>query len=155
MMARALGRAEHKHNPSGNEIKELAKKIGDESLTKTDIGIEYYKRAGFIDLSTLENGKVYEWAVDEPLMFYTTPSENEGNDQNDIKTVVVRIRKMTGVEDEYEVETIKKQGGSSSLGKSALMESIFLQSSSGRKDSFTLAMEKLEDERFKFTVRKN
>ncbi len=155
MMARALGRAEHKHNPSGNEIKELAKKIGDESLTKADIGIEYYKRSGFMNISTLENGKVYERAVDEPLMFYAAPAENEDDNQSDIKTVVVRIRKMTGVEDEYEVETIKKQNGSSSLGKSALMESIFLHSSSGRRDSFTLAMEKLEDERFKFTVRKN
>jgi hypothetical protein len=154
MMARAMGRAERKHNPASNEIKELAKKIGDESLTKADIGIEYFNRTGFIDTSTLENGKVYERAVDEPLMFYTTPAEDEDDNQNGIKTIVVRIRKMTGVEDEYEVEIIKKQDGSSSVGKSALTGSISLHNPLDREDSFTLAMEELQNERVKFTVRK-
>lgn len=154
MMARALGRAERKHNPAENEIKELAKKIGDESLAKGDIGIEYYPRAGFIDISTLEDGVVYERAVDEPLMFYTVLKEKEGVKETDIKTVVICINKRVGPEDQYEVEKITKQRNTSSHGNNSLAETIFLHDSVGQRESFRLDVEKLEGEKFKLTVRK-
>ena len=73
-MARVMGRAERKPNPASNEIKSLSEKIGDESLAKAEIGVEYYQRAGFIDISTVDNGIAYERSVDEPLMFYALPA---------------------------------------------------------------------------------
>ena len=154
MMARALGRADREHNPAESEMKELAKKIGDESLVKADVGIEYYQRAGFIDISTLKDGVVYERAVDEPLMFYTLLAEKEGDKDTDVKTVVIRISKLTDAEDHYEVEKITKQRNTSSHSKNGLTNTIFLYDSQGRKESFRLDVEKLEGERFKLTVRK-
>ncbi len=154
MMARAMGRAERKHNPDENEIKELAKKIGDDSLAKAEIAVEYYQRAGFIDISTLEDGVVYERAVDEPLMFYDVSTDEVGVEKAEIKTVVIRISKVIGTEDEYEVETITKQAGSSSVGKSGLTGSIFFHDSMGHKELLRLGVEKLEGERFELTVRK-
>ncbi|MBN2313987.1 MAG: hypothetical protein JXM79_08655 [Sedimentisphaerales bacterium] len=154
MMARALGRADREHNPAENEIKELAKKIGNESLIKTDIGIEHYQRAGFVDISTIDDGAVYERAVDEPLMFYTVLKEKEGDKETDIKTVVIRICKLAGTEDEYEVEKITKQRNTSSHGKNGLAGSIFIDDSLGQKDSLRLDVEKREAGKFKLTVRK-
>lgn len=154
MMARAMGRAERKHNPDENEIKQLAKKIGDESLAKADIGIEYYQRAGFIDLARAEDGAVYERAVDEPLMFYTVPAKKEGDEDTDIQTIVLRISKLAGKEDLYEVEKITKQLNMSSHGKNGLSATIYLYDSIDQRESFKLDVEKLEGERFKLTVRK-
>jgi hypothetical protein len=154
MMARAMGRAERKHNPAENKIKELAKKIGDESLTKEEVAEEYYRRAGFVTFSEVENGKAYERAADEPLMFYTIPADEEGIDKVKIKTIVIRIIKMIGTEDEYEVERITKQGGGSSVGKSGWTGRIYFHDSTGHKKLFSLGIEKLEVERFKLTLRK-
>lgn len=154
MMARAMGRAEGKHNPDEDEIKKLAKKIGDKSLAKAEVEEEYYRRAGFADISTVENGKVYERAVDEPLVFYSMPADEEGIDKAKIKTIVIRISKMIGTEDEYEVEKITKQGGGSSVGKSGLTGYIFLRDSTGHRELFSLDVEKLKAEKFKLTVRK-
>ncbi|MHC4565601.1 MAG: hypothetical protein ACYTE3_07550 [Planctomycetota bacterium] len=154
MMARAMGRAEKKHNPASNEIKSLAKKIGDESLAKAEVGVEYYRRAGFIDLSTANDGVEYERAADEPLMFYAVSADEEGVEKAGIKTIVLRIGKVSGAEDQYELETITKQGGSSSTGKRGLDSSIILHDSMGHKVWFTLNVEKLGGERFRLTVRK-
>lgn len=154
MMARAMGRAERKHNPAEDEIKELAKKIGDESLANGEVALEYYQRAGFVDISTMENGKVYERAVNEPLMFYTFPADEQGIDRSKIKTIVIRINKIIGTEDEYEVEKIIKQGGGSSVGKNGLTSSISLHDSAGHKELFNLDVEKLECGEFRLTVRK-
>ncbi|HUV63572.1 MAG TPA: hypothetical protein VMW24_06705, partial [Sedimentisphaerales bacterium] len=154
MMARVMARAESEHHPAGNEIKELAKKIGDESLATANIGIEHYQRAGFIDISTLEDGAVYERALDEPLLFYTLPEEQEDADKNDIKTIVMRIREVLGTEDQYEVEKIEKQRSFSSRGKNGLNQSIFLGGSAGGDTSLRLEVKKLEDGRFRLTTHK-
>ncbi|MEJ2703332.1 MAG: hypothetical protein P8Z79_12905 [Sedimentisphaerales bacterium] len=147
MMARALGRAEQDHGPSSNEIRKLAKKIGDESLAKVAIGIEHYKRAGFIDLSTVQDGAVYERAVDEPLMFYSV-----ADDGNNIKTITIRISKVAGKEDQYETQIIKKQPGSTSVSNSGLAERVFLLRGDEGQRSLRLDIDKLENERFKLTV---
>jgi len=154
MMARVMARAESEHNPAGNEIKELAKKIGDESLATANIGIEHYQLAGFIDVSTLEGGAVYELAIGEPLMFYTLPAEQEVADKDDIKTIVMRIRKVVGTEDQYEVEKIEKQRSFSSRGKNGLNQRIFLGDSMSRDESLSLKVENLEGKKFRLTVRK-
>ena len=154
MMARAMGRAQSEHDPAGNEIKELAKKIGDESLAKVDVGAEYYQRAGFRDISKSEDGAVYELAIGEPLMFYTLPAEKEDADKNDIKTIVIRIDKVTGKEDQYEVEKIEKQRGSSSRSKNGLDQSIALGNWTEQNKPLRLQVKNLESGRFRLTVRK-
>jgi len=153
-MSRAMGRAESKHNPASNEIKSLAKKIGDESLAEAEVGVEYYERAGFIDLSTVYKGIVYERSVDEPLMFYTLQADEEGLEKTDIKTVVIRISKAMGAESKYEVEKISKRNNGSSIGKSLLNGSIFIHDSWSHSKPFRLDVERLKGERFKLTVRK-
>jgi hypothetical protein len=154
MMARAMGRAEKKHNPLSSEIKALAKKIGDESLAKAEVGVEYFRRAGFVDLSTANDGTEYERTADEPLMFYAVSADEEGVEKTRLKTIVLRISRAAGTEDQYEVETITKQGGSSSTGKRGLNGSIILHDSMGHKVWLTLNVERLEGERFRLTVRK-
>jgi hypothetical protein len=154
MMARAMGRAESEHNPNSNEIKQLAKKIGDDSLAKADVGIEYYQRAGFMDISTVKDGAVYERAADEPLMFYTILAEKEGDQDTDIRTIVIRIKKLTGMEDQYEVQKITKQRNTSSHSNNGLAGTISLYHPADHEELLRLNVEKLEDERFKLTVRK-
>lgn len=154
VMARAMARADREHNPASSEMKNLAKKIGDESLLKVEIGIEYYQRAGFIDISTLENGSSYERAVNEPLMFYTVLNDKEGDNKIDINTIVLRIFKLAGSDDEYEVEKITKQRNTSSHGKNGLAGTIYFYESVGHTESLKLDVEKLEAEKFKLTVRK-
>ncbi len=153
MMALAMGRAQKKHNPAPNEIKALAKKIGDESLAKAEVGVEYYQRAGFIDMSTIDDGIGYERAAGEPLMFFAAPVDEEGVEKTGIRTIVMRIRKSAGTDDQYEVETITKQGGSSSTGKMGLTENIILHDPMGHRVWFMLDVEKIEGERFRLTVR--
>ena len=154
MMARAMGRAEKGHNPASNEIKALAKKIGDESLAKAEIGVEYYRRAGFMDVATLPDGAEHERTAGEPLMFYSVPADEEGGENAKIKTLVLRISKVTGTEDQYEVETITKQGGMSSTGKRGLNGSVALYDSTGNRKYFWLDVKELGGQRFRLTLRK-
>ena len=155
LMARAMARAESKHDAAGSEIRQLAKKIGDESLATANVGAEYYRRAGFSDISTLDDGAVYELAAGEPLMFYTLTAESQDTDKNDIKTIVVRINKIAGKkEDQYEVEKIEKQQGTSSCSKNGLNENIFLSGSTPGRAPLELRVKKLEDARFRLTLRK-
>jgi hypothetical protein len=153
--ARVMSRAKMKHGPASNEIKSLAKKIGDESLAKAEIGIEYYQRAGFIDISTVYDGVVYERSVDEPLMFYTVQADEEGFEKIDIKTVVTRISKAIGTEGQYEVEIISKRNNGSSWEQGGLSGSITLHDSLDHNKSFRLDVERLDGERFKLTVRRD
>jgi hypothetical protein len=155
MMARAMSRAESKHNPASNEMKALAKKIGDESLAKAEVGVEYYRRAGFIDMSVMDDGVEYERAAGEPLMFCAMPADEEGVEKTRIKTIALRIDEVIGSEDQYEVTTVTKQGGSSSTAKRGLTEHIILRDSVAHRVWFTLDVEKLAGERFRLTVRKN
>ena len=154
MMVLAMARAESHHNPRSSEIKSLAKKIGDESLAKAEVGVEYYQRAGFTDMSTVSNSIEYERTVGEPLMFYLVPVDEEEAEKARIKTVVLRISKAAGAEDLYELETITKQGGSSSTGKRGLNGSIALYDSLGHRKYFRLDVKELEGKRFRLTLRK-
>jgi hypothetical protein len=152
MMARALARAQRKHDPAAQEIKSLAKKIGDESLTKVELGVETYQRAGFIDMSAVDMDSAYERGVDEPLLFYAMSVDEEGSGKTQIKTVAIRISKAIGTEDQYEVETVMKQRGSSSVRKGELHGSLDLHDPMGREKLFRLDIEKLEGDRFKLSV---
>ncbi|OHB74673.1 MAG: hypothetical protein A2Z25_09345 [Planctomycetes bacterium RBG_16_55_9] len=67
---------------------------------------------------------------------------------------MIRIGKVTGKEDQYELEKIVKQRNTSSRGKNGLTESIYLNDWTGQTESFRLNVEKLEDERFKLAVQK-
>jgi hypothetical protein len=153
-MARAMGRAEKTHNPASNEIKSLAKKIGDESLAKAEVVAECYQRAGFVDVLTVDDGVVYERAVNEPLMFYDAAADEEDAEKVRIKTFVTRISKLTGTEDQYEVEIITKRNGGSSHRKRDINSRIYLRDLSGPKEFLWLDVDRLEGERFKLTVRK-
>jgi hypothetical protein len=153
-IARVMGRTERKHNPASNEIKLLAKKIGDESLAKDEIGIEYYQRAGFVDFSTVDEGVVYERAVNEPLMFYKVTADEEDAEKAGIKTFVVKISKVVGEEGKYRVEIITKQGGGSSHRRREISSRIYLRDLFGSKEFLGLDVDRLEGERFKLTVRR-
>jgi hypothetical protein len=153
MMARAMGRAEGEHDPASSQVKELAKKIGDESLAKADVGIEYFKRAGFIDISMLEDGVVYERGLNEPLVFYAVQAAEDAA-KNDIKTIVIRISQVAGKDGQHEVEKVEKQRSFSSRGKNPLEQRIFLGGLTGGNESPRLEVKNLESGRFRLTVRK-
>jgi hypothetical protein len=152
MIARALGHAQMKHNPAAQEIKSLAKQIGDESLAKLELGIEHYQRAGFTDMSTVDMDSVYERGVDEPLLFYVLPADEAGREKPHIKTVAIRISKAIDTKDHYDVETVTRQRGSSSVSKGDLYGSLDLHDPMGHETLSRLVIEKLEGDRFKLSV---
>lgn len=151
MMARTLRRADRQHNPAENEIKSLAERIGDESLAKTELSAEYFNRAGFIDLADVNDPAVFERGVNEPLLFYATPTDGS---QEKIETIAITIGYVPGTEDQYEVTTVEKAPGSSSVGTRGLTQVVFFNDPSESGKMFHLETETLGDDRFKLTFRK-
>lgn len=152
MLARALGRAQRKHNPAAKEIEALAKQIGDESLAQAELGVEHYRKAGFIDMSAVGDDTAYERAVDEPLMFYGLSVDGRDAEQTQIKTVAIYISKSGDPAYEFDVETVTKQGGSSSTRKGSLPGEIVLRDPMAHKQWFRLNIAKLEGDKFKLQL---
>ncbi len=151
MMARVLGRANRQHNPAPNEIKSLAEKIGDESLAQTEVPVEYYERAGFVNLATAESPSTFERGLGEPLVFYNIQA---GDPESKIRTVAITMTQAPGKDDHYQMTKVEKAKGMSSIGTRDATEIVFLNDLSEETPKAQLDIEQLEDDRFKLTLRK-
>ena len=155
MLAKAMSRTLREHNPATNEFKSLAKQIGDESLSSAEVGIEYFQRAEFIDMSTVDAGTEFERALGEPLMFYQHPTSLEKEDEEtNIKTVVIRISSTTTTDNDnpHQVETIAKATNQSSVRTRGLSENILVHTPVIQEGYFRLKIKALEGDIFKLTV---
>jgi hypothetical protein len=154
MLAKAMSRTLREHNPAKSEFKSLAKQIGDDSLATAEIGVEYFQRAGFIDISTVNSGTTFERAVNEPLMFYHCPTPEKEDAETLIKTIVIRISPTIASEGQHQVSTITKQPGQSGSRTRGLSENILIHTPVIQNDAFTLNAKKLEGDRFILTLSK-
>jgi len=153
MLAKAMSRTVREHHPAKNEFKSLAKQIGDESLAAAEIGVEYFQRAGFMDISAVDHGTVFERALNDPLMFYLRPAALKKEDEGtSIKTIIIRIASATGDKTQRQVETITKAANQSSSRIGGLSENILIHTPVIQEGSFRLKIKELEGDRFKLTV---
>jgi hypothetical protein len=152
MRARALTHAERQHNPEANQFKSLAKKLGDESLAKCDIDLEYFHWAGFIDLTDAGEGVTLERAVNEPAAFCLQTRTGE------VATVTVRVESAgqaspsPGQTPAYQLTKIIKTENSSSVGSNPFYPGT-TSASIHDYGALDIKIETLDSGRFRFTVR--
>lgn len=70
LQARAMQRTGKSHNARAEEIKNLAEKLGDESLAKVPLDEEIFRQVGFINPQQLKEPIKMEKSMDEPVLFY-------------------------------------------------------------------------------------
>ena len=68
--ARVMEYADDKFGSHKQEIKRLAKKLGDESLAETSIAPEVFTRLGFIDIDKIAPPVEYQRQLSQPLSFF-------------------------------------------------------------------------------------
>jgi hypothetical protein len=107
--ARALAYTVKEHSPRRNDIKELAKKLGDEKLADLPIGVEVFRHIGFIDANSLDQPYEVEKKLGQAVSFYYFKQDGT------LRTCTFRVVKDES--DRYAVEDIQKEKGTSSVGQ--------------------------------------
>lgn len=108
LFARALAYTVRDHSPRQSDIKQLAKKLGDEKLAEQPIGVEIFQQIGLIDANSLDQPYEIEKKLGEAVSFYYEKKDNT------IKTVTFRV--TNDESGNYSVEHIEKEKGMSSVG---------------------------------------
>ena len=110
LRARAMQRTEKDHNVRADEIKNLAEKLGDESLAEVPIAEEIFRQMGFINPEQLMEPVEIEKPINEPILFYRCLGDGE------LQTFALRI--VRSQESSYLVPyyllTVESRKGSSS-----------------------------------------
>ncbi len=151
MRARVFARVDKKLNPESNRFKQIAKKLGDESLAKAAMDISHFTEAGFIDLTDRTETATVEKGLNDPAAFCIV------NDEGDICTVVLTIQpaapssESSPLPRQYELARIVKTKNSSSVGTSSYRPgptSVYLRD--WGLDLVTI--KSLANERFRFSI---
>lgn len=110
LRARAMQRTEKGHNVRADEIKSLARKLGDESLAEVPVAEEIFRQMGFINPEQLNEPIEIEKTINEPVLFYRRLGDGE------LQTFALRI--IRSQESSYSVPyhllTVESRKGSSS-----------------------------------------
>lgn len=110
LRARAMQRTEKGHNVRADEIKSLARKLGDESLAEVPVAEEIFRQMGFINPEQLNEPIEIEKPINEPVLFYRRLGDGE------LQTFALRI--IRSQESSYLVPyhllTVESRKGSSS-----------------------------------------
>jgi hypothetical protein len=156
MLARAMQYAEKGNNVKAQEIENLAKKLGDESLTDSPISDEIFRKTGFINAEEVDGQISVERNLDEPLLFYRRLGEGE---LHTITLRVIRSQQPSPVRSYHLLTVEKRKGNSSSVEEDGKMETngiwavdSHLHSFADEGKSIHLKIESLVDERFRFTI---
>jgi len=156
LRARAMQRAEKSHNVRTDEIKDLAEKLGDESLAKVPVDEEIFRQVGFMNLEQLEEPIEIEKSVNEPVLFYHRLSDGE------LQTFALRIvpSHEFSCPAPYNLLTVESRKGSSSSSENSgkimpggvwsVETSINALADKGK--SIQLRVKSLGNERFLFTI---
>jgi len=156
MLARAMQYAEKGNNVKAQEIENLAKKLGDESLTEAPISDEIFRKTGFINAEEIDGQISVKRNLDEPLLFYRHLDDGE---LHTITLRVIRSQEPLPMRS-YRLLTVeKRKGSSSSVEEDGKMEpngtwiaKFYLQSFANEGKSIHLKIVSLVDERFCFIV---
>jgi len=156
LCARAMQRAEKGHNVKAQEIKSLAKKLGDEGLADVPIGEVIFGEMGFLNAEQLTKPLEVERALDEPVVFYRRL------DDGDLRTFALRIVRSREPSSSvpYRLLTVEKRKNSSSSSQTdgkIKPDGVWVADSSlngltGDNKSIHLRVECLGNERFLFAV---
>jgi hypothetical protein len=156
MLARAMQYTEKGNNVKAREIENLAKKLGDESLTEAPISDDILRKAGFINAGEIEKQISIERNLDEPLLFYWQLDDGE---LHTITLRVIRSKEPSPVRSYCLLTVEKRKGGSSSVEEDGKVEpdgswivDSHLHSFADGGKSVNLQIQSLVDERFRFTI---
>jgi len=154
--ARAMQRTEKGHNVRAEEIKNLAQKLGDESLAEVPVTEEIFREMGFINIEQLTEQMEIERSIDEPVLFYQRLDEGE------LKTFALRVIRSqepssTAPYQLLPVESRKRSSSSrENVGKVKPGGAWFAESSinvlTSENKSMQLTINCLDNERFLFVI---
>ena len=115
LRARAMQRTEKDYNVRADEIKSLARKLGDESLAEVPVTEEIFRQMGFINPEQLNEPVEIEKPINEPVLFYRRLGDGE------LQTFALRI--IRSQESSYLVPyhllTVESRKGSSSSSENS------------------------------------
>ena len=156
LRARAMQYAEKEHNVKAQEIKSLAKKLGDEGLAEAPLDENVLREMGFMNIEQLTESLEIEKALDEPVLFYRRL------DSDQLQTFALRIVRSRELSSPvpYRLLTVEKRKGSSSsseTGGTVKPDGVWIAESNpydlaGKDEPTQFKIECLGDERFLFTV---
>ena len=154
--ARAMQRTEKGHNVRAEEIKNLAEKLGDESLAEVPVTEEIFREMGFINIEQLTEPMEIEKSINEPVLFY------QRLDDGELKTFALRVIRSQepSYSVPYQLLTVESQKGSSSSSENGgkvqpggawvVKSSINVLTSENK--SIQLTINCLDNERFLFVI---
>jgi hypothetical protein len=156
LRARAMQYAEKEHNVKAQEIKSLAKKLGDEGLAEVPVDEKILSEMGFMNIEQLTESLKIEKALDEPVLFY----RRLDNDQ--LQTFALRVihSREPSSSVPYQLLTVEKRKDSSSsseTGGTVKPDGVWVAESNpynlaGKEKPTQFKIECLGNERFLFTV---
>ncbi len=152
--ARALAQTVRAHNPGDDEIKRLAKKLGDEDLAKLPIGTQVFEDLGFINIEEVSNGTEITKEMGQSLVFYSI------NADSTTKTWTLRTFRDVGFDEpvHFKFQDIRKEDCSSSYGEQgpfSVADAKWQEHKSyeinGKR--LDLSVERTEDVKFRYEIR--
>jgi len=156
LRARAMQRTEKGHNVRAEEIKNLAKKLGDESLAEVPVTEEIFREMGFINIEQITEPMEIERSINEPVLFY------QRLDDGELKTYALRVIRSQepSYSVPYQLLTVESQKGSSSSsenGGKVKPDGVWIVKSSinvlnSDIKSTQLTINCLDNERFLFVI---
>jgi len=154
--ARAMQRTEKGHNVRAEEIRDVAKKLGDERLAEVPVTEEIFREMGFINIEQLTESMEIERSINEPVLFY------QRLDDGELKTFSLRV--IRSQESSYlvpyhllTVESRKGSSSSSENGGKVKSGGIWVVGTSinaltDKSKSMQLQVKSLDNERFLFAI---
>jgi len=156
LRARAMQRAEKGHNVRADEIKSLAKKLGDESLAEIPITEKIFREMGFINPEQLSESVKIEKQINEPVLFYRRLSDGE------FQTFALRIVRSqeSSYLAPYHLLTVDSRKGSSSSSENGgkiepggvWVVDTSIKALTDKSKPIQLQVESLDDEHFLFAI---
>ncbi len=156
LRARAMQRTEKGHNVRAEEIKNLAKKLGDENLAEVPVTEEIFREMGFINIEQLTEPMEIERSINEPVLFY------QRLDDGELKTFALRVIRSQepSYSVPYQLLTVESQKGSSSSsenGGKVKPDGVWIVDTSinalaSQSKSIQLTINCLDNERFLFAI---
>ncbi|UCC97550.1 MAG: hypothetical protein JSW66_17110 [Phycisphaerales bacterium] len=157
MRARAMQRAEKESNARSQEIRSLAKKLGDEGLAEIPVSEQILRDAGFVSVATLTGPLEIERALDEPVLLYRRLDDGR------MRTIALRVVRSRDISSSvpYGLLAVDKREGRSSSSQTAgrirpdglWAADLSLQDLAADNDSMQSTVESAGDERFLFVIR--
>jgi len=156
LRARAMQHVEKEHNVKAQEIKSLAKKLGDEGLATVPVGDEIFREMGFVNAEKPTEPLKIERALDQPVLFYRRLADNK------INTFALRIipSREPSPSIPFRLLTVEAREDSSSsneTGGRVKSNGVWVAETSvnnltGQNEQMQLKVESLGNKRFLFVI---